>query len=53
MNTSKAAMSEKKREFLKQPIVHMDMTQHNVVSLVDAMGHMAFQARNLNRAAKI
>ena len=53
MNNSKTAMSEKKRELLKQPIVHMDMTKHNVVSLVDAMGNMAFQARNLNRAAKI
>lgn len=32
---------------------HIDIKEHNVVPLVDAMGKMAFQARNLHRAAKI
>jgi len=31
----------------------LDITQHNVAPLVEAMGGMAFQARNLSRAAKI
>ncbi len=43
----------KKSEFLKDPIEHIDITRHNVVPLVEAMGKMAFQARNLSRAAGI
>ena len=42
-----------KKKFLNATIQHIDITKHNVVPLVDAMGSMAFQARNLNRAAKI
>jgi deoxyhypusine synthase len=42
-----------KREYLKDPIKHIDIKKHNVVSLVDAMNDMAFQARNLSRGAKI
>ena len=43
----------KKAEFLKSPVLHIDMRDHNPVSLIDAYGHMAFQARNTHRAAKI
>lgn len=44
-----------KQEYLnpKKTIEHFDITNHNTVDLVDAMGKMAFQARNLNRAANI
>ena len=45
--------SLKKSDLLKEPIEHIDITKHNVVPLVDAMGKMAFQARNLARAAQI
>lgn len=34
-------------------IEHFDITKHNTVDLIDSMGKMAFQARNLNRAANI
>ncbi len=42
-----------KRDFLKEIIKHIDIKQHNVIPLVDAMGDMAFSARDLNRAASI
>lgn len=45
-------MAEKK-DYLKDVIQHFDIKQHNVVPVVDAMGKMAFSARDLNRAAKI
>ena len=34
-------------------VEHIDITTHNVVPLVDAMGKTAFSARNLHRAATI
>jgi deoxyhypusine synthase len=40
-------------DFLQRTIEHIDITRHNVVPIVDAMGSMAFQARNLHRAATI
>jgi Deoxyhypusine synthase len=43
----------KKKDFLRDTIKHIDIKQHNVVSLVDSMEHMAFSARDLNRAARI
>ena len=43
----------KKKDFLKDTIKHIDIKRHNVVSLVDSMEHMAFSARELNRAARI
>jgi len=43
----------RKAEFLKDTIQHIDMKAHNMVSMVDAMEGMAFQARNLARGAKI
>jgi len=45
-------MSQKK-DFLKDTIKHIDIKEHNVVPLVDSMAHMAFSARDLNRASKI
>lgn len=42
-----------KSDYLKGVIEHIDIKEHNVAPLVDAMEKMAFQARNLNRAARI
>lgn len=42
-----------KKDYLKETIKHIDIKEHNVVHLVDAMGGMAFSARTLNRAANI
>src|ERR1700749_586416 len=42
-----------KKELLQQPIQHIDIKQHNVVPLVDAMQHMAYSSRDLARAASI
>jgi deoxyhypusine synthase len=44
---------KRKAEFLKDTIQHIDITQTNVVDMVEAMEKMAFQARNLARGAKI
>src|SRR5579863_5857614 len=47
-------MSEaKKSELLKRPIEHVDITRDSVVPIVEAMGNMAYSARDLNRAATI
>lgn len=47
-------MSEqRKKAFLQTPIQHIDIKAHNVVPMVEAMGEMAFQARNLARGAEI
>jgi len=45
-------MSEKK-DYLKEIVHHIDIKEHNVVAMVNAMGKMAFTARDLNRAANI
>ncbi len=42
-----------KQELLKEPIKHIDIKKHNVVPMIDEMNEMAFQARNLSRAARI
>ena len=42
-----------KKELLHQPIQHIDIKQHNVVALVDAMQLMAYSSRDLARAASI
>jgi len=42
-----------KKDYLKETIKHIDIKEHNVIPLVDAMGGMAFSARTLNRAANI
>jgi len=42
-----------KKDLLKQPVQHIDIKQHNVVPLVDAMQQMAYSSRDLARAASI
>ena len=42
-----------KSEFLKRPIEHVDITRDSVVPIVEAMGQMAYSARDLHRAATI
>ena len=42
-----------KKELLQRPIQHLDIKQHNVVALVDAMHNMAYSARDTARAANI
>ncbi|MDX2128100.1 MAG: deoxyhypusine synthase [Chloroherpetonaceae bacterium] len=41
-----------KSDFLKETIQHIDMKKYDVVSMVEDMDKMAFQARNLSKAAK-
>jgi deoxyhypusine synthase len=42
-----------KKDLLKKPIRHIDITRHNVIPIIEDMGNMAFQARNLHRASQI
>ncbi|MGC9198985.1 MAG: 1,9-bis(guanidino)-5-aza-nonane synthase [Acidobacteriaceae bacterium] len=42
-----------KKDLLTTPIQHIDIKQHNVVALVDAMSSMAYSSRDLARAAHI
>ena len=42
-----------KKDLLKSVVVGIDIKAHDVRPLVDAMADMAFQARNLGRAARI
>lgn len=42
-----------KKDFLRDIVRHIDIKEHNIIPLVDSMEHMAFSARDLNRAAKI
>ncbi|GAA3748226.1 1,9-bis(guanidino)-5-aza-nonane synthase [Terriglobus aquaticus] len=42
-----------KQELLQQPIQHIEIKDHNVVPLVEAMSHMAYSSRDLARAATI
>lgn len=44
---------DRKKQLLSRNIRHIDITRHNVVSLVESMSHMAFSARDLARAAEI
>src|SRR5258708_5021057 len=53
LNNGDAEMPLKKSDLLKEPIEHLDIAKYNVVSLVEAIGKIAFQARNLSRAAEI
>src|SRR5437868_15489135 len=46
-------MKPKKSDLLVEQIEHIDIKQHNVVALVEAMSKMAFSARDLGRAAQI
>jgi deoxyhypusine synthase len=42
-----------KKDLLSTPIRHIDLSAHNVVSLVDAMASMAYTSRDTARAASI
>ncbi len=42
-----------KQDFLRETIEHIDPTSFDAVPIIDQMGKMAFQARNLSRACKI
>ncbi len=42
-----------KKDLLADQIQHIDITQHNVIPLVDAMASMAYSARDTARAAGI
>src|SRR6202789_2760170 len=42
-----------KKDLLTTPVQHIDIKQHNVVALVDAMSSMAYSSRDLARAANI
>src|ERR1700680_1007827 len=46
-------MKPKKSDLLVEVIKHIDIKEHNVVPLVEAMSKMAFSARDLGRAAQI
>src|ERR1051325_11675056 len=48
-----ANMPNNRKQYLKTPIQHIDITKHNVVPMVEAMQHMAFSSRDLARAADI
>src|SRR3954469_22951140 len=51
---AKASGKAAKRKFLAKTIEHIDITKmQGIVPVVDAMGSMAFSARDLNRAAEI
>ena len=49
----KSKVMTTKKELLQTPIQHIDIKQHNVVALVDAMASMAYSSRDLARAANI
>jgi deoxyhypusine synthase len=42
-----------KKDLLSTPIRHIDIKEHNIVALVDAMQSMAYSSRDLARAASI
>src|SRR5437879_11683794 len=46
-------MKPKKSDLLVEIVEHIDIKEHNVVPLVEAMSKMAFSARDLGRAAEI
>ncbi len=46
-------MKPKKSDLLVEVVEHIDVKEHNVMPLVEAMSKMAFSARDLGRAAQI
>ncbi|MDQ6809991.1 MAG: deoxyhypusine synthase [Verrucomicrobiota bacterium] len=46
-------MNQKKSDLLVDVVEHIDIKQHNVVPLVEALSKMAFSSRDLGRAAQI
>lgn len=43
----------RKKDFLKEKVIHIDITKHNTVKMVEAMREMSFSARDLARASEI
>src|SRR4051794_10722148 len=51
---AKSSARSAKKKFLGAQIQHIDVTrQPGIVPLVEAMAHMAYSSRDLNRAAEI
>src|SRR5438045_365405 len=46
-------MKPKKSDLLVEEVEHIDIKEHNIIPLVEAMSRMAFSARDLGRAAQI
>ncbi len=46
-------MNKNKKSFLNSTIQHLDIKKFNAIPLIEQYKHMAFQARNLARAAEI
>ena len=46
-------MKPKKSDLLVEVVEHIDIKEHNVVPLLEAMSKMAFSALDLGRAAEI
>lgn len=44
---------DEKQRYLSQPVEHIDITRFDAVPLIEAMGRMAYSARDLARAAAI
>lgn len=42
-----------KQQYLRQPVEHIDITRFDAAPLIEAMGRMAYSARDLARAAEI
>ncbi len=42
-----------KKDYLKEAVEHIDITKYNTVPLIEGFSKMAFQAKNLSRAARI
>src|ERR1700686_1029621 len=51
--SSNDIMKPKKSDLLVEVVEHIDIKEHDVVPLVEAMSKMAFSARDLGRAAQI
>ncbi len=49
----KYEVKDEKKQFLSEPIRHIDIKSFNPLPLIDAFDHMAFQSRNLANASKI
>jgi deoxyhypusine synthase len=43
----------RKKDYLKKPVTHVDMTSFNAVPIIDAMREMSFSARDLATACDI
>ena len=50
---NESIMKPKKSDLLVDVVEHIDIKQHNVIPLVEALSRMAFSSRDLGRAAQI